>query len=121
MKQKDIYFRTVYPEAFKDLDPEGVEYPSLYTYNMCLSFLSTSRLPQNLNLELPELSIELGPKRSLDLHWENEKVELLINIAPGKISFYGDKQHDRNESIKGTLKDFQDNSWIFYWLYNSAR
>lgn len=50
-----------------------------------------------------------GPKGSIDIHWESDSYELLINIPPAlhqPASFYGDNKGTR--TIKGTFDSAED-------------
>lgn len=62
-----------------------------------------------------KLTISDGPgDGSIDVHIKSDKYEVLINVKPDNISYYGDNYG--SESIKGEIKSFQDFMELVTWL-----
>lgn len=66
---------------------------------------------------IPVPQIEPGPNGSIDLHWQADGKELLINVpddAGGPATFYGDNASA--EFVKGSLNTSADAQWLLMWL-----
>lgn len=93
------------------------------TWQRAVEFLSKNALwlwnTQNVSVQAPEISV--GPEGSIDLHWESERYELLINIradASMPAGFYGDDKGSLK--IKGTLSLAAYNRGLLLWLANQV-
>ncbi len=99
-------------------EPEGELY-SEEVWQRAVRFLSEHAMAiwrkQGHVIEAP--NVLAGPDGSIDLHWENPRFELLINIPvdPNESAgFYGD---DFGEvSIKGKIKPSAPNHGLMMWL-----
>lgn len=70
---------------------------------------------RGISIEAPEITP--GPAQSIDVHWQANTFELLVNIPEDHtlpVQFYGDDTlgHD----LKGTLDLSRDNFWLFLWM-----
>lgn len=75
-----------------------------------------ARLLLKRGISLPVPKILPGPNGSIDLHWDTEKRELLINIPPGGslAGFYGEAAG--MNSIKGKVDLSSSDLGLFTWL-----
>jgi len=102
-----------------DWDEEGSPAYSAETWDRAVKFLrnQASWLRQHLCITLEAPRILPGPHGSIDLHWDTDGYELLVNIPANPetpVSFYGD---DRGKiSIKGTLDPSTYNRGLLMWL-----
>ena len=62
-----------------------------------------------------KLTISDGPgDGSIDMHIKSDECEVLINVKPEKISYYGDNYGEN--STKGEINSFQDFMELVTWL-----
>jgi hypothetical protein len=92
------------------------------TLNRAISFL-TAQLAQvkEFGCEfVPVPKIGPGPDLSVDIHWKQEKWELLVNISADSdelATFYGDDYGV--QKIKGSVDPTAPNNGIILWLMKS--
>jgi hypothetical protein len=58
-----------------------------------------------------------GPSGSIDLYWETDSHELLVNIPAAEdqpATYYGERQ--AGEVLKGSLIPSSRNQWLMMWL-----
>lgn len=70
-----------------------------------------------LGFVLPLPRISTGPEGSIDLHWQLDGFELLVNFpanAEEPATFYGDNQG--SDSIRGTIGSDPDSRSLLPWL-----
>lgn len=68
---------------------------------------------------LPVPRIGKGPGGSIDLHWNMDSRELLVNVpatVDERISFYGDDLDGEEGTIQGSYLNLDQLSWIAGWL-----
>lgn len=70
------------------------------------------------SVALASLRVLPGPDGSIDLHWESEQYELLINVPSDEsaASFYGDDKERSGTVIKGTVDLSTTHQWLFQWM-----
>lgn len=105
----------------EDFEPDGDPCFSKETLDRAVEFLrSQSKQFQSVYGKLPPAPyIGAGPDASVDLHWERDEWELLVNIPAGPnepASFYGDNYG--TQKIKGSLDPKSANRGILAWLMN---
>jgi hypothetical protein len=106
----------------RDDSDEGFVPYSQKTLDRAIAFLTpyTEWAPASLGVSVPLPRLLPGPSGSIDVHWKNEKKELLVNIPADKsvpASFYGDDYGKL--FIKGTLDAASLHLSILMWLLNS--
>lgn len=102
-----------------DWDDEGALAIAERTWERATGFLKrqAERLWSEASRLLPVPDIMPVPNGSIDLHWETDEYELLINVPddPNKpASFYGD--HYDEIQIRGTLDPDSDHPGVLSWL-----
>ncbi len=103
-----------------DWDGEGAAGYKPETWRAAIEFLrryATAAWLRSGGTSIPAPDIGPGPDGSIDIHWESEGSELLINV-PADLSqvatFYGDDYGDT--SIKGTFYLSSENRGLIQWL-----
>ena len=86
-------------------EEEGLIF-NLETFRRASSFLIkyTKEVLRKLNILIDVPNIYPGPDNSIDIYWENDFYELLLNIPPignSIATYYGDNKN--NENTKGTI------------------
>jgi hypothetical protein len=99
-------------------DEDSLVY-SRETINVAIEFLraQSAQFHKMYSYCPPVPLIGPGPDGSVDLHWKQEKWELLVNIPAGinqQATFYGDDYGI--QMIKGTLSPKKVNYGIIAWL-----
>ncbi|MFP3940124.1 MAG: hypothetical protein ACLF0P_07450 [Thermoanaerobaculia bacterium] len=84
-------------ELRDDWDGEGSAGYSVETWQRATDYLRRIALScwEEFRVAIPPPWITPGPEGSIDLHWQAETYELLVNIpgAPEEATFYGDHQN----------------------------
>jgi len=100
-------------------DDEGASRISEATWERATRFLLDNALKlwdiQSSRVDAPTISpVSDG---SIDIHWKNDRRQLLINVPANKeklVEFYGD---DRGATVvKGTVRPSESILWLFMWL-----
>ena len=104
-----------------DSDEEFIPY-SQETLDRAIEFLTPyiKGAETALGVAIPIPKLLPGPSGSVDVHWKNEKKELVVNIPANKnihASFYGDNYGKL--FIKGTLDTTSLHLSVLMWLLNS--
>jgi len=104
-----------------DSDTGFVPY-SQETLDRAINFLTpyTIWAATALGASIPTPKLLPGPSGSIDVHWKNEKKELVVNIPPDKNAqalFYGD-DYDK-VFIKGSLGSAPLHPSVLWWLLSS--
>lgn len=101
-----------------DWDGEGSPAYLDATWQKSVSFLRefVVSLYNLYQVDIGVPKIGAGPEGSIDLHWKNEKFELLINIPiEGHVaSFYGDDFHEN--VMEGCLNILKMNKGLCIWV-----
>lgn len=100
-------------------DDEGSPGYTKETLERAIQFLTKhiKWLWENSGVRVEAPKILPGPNGSIDIHWECNQYELLVNIPDDPdvpATFYGDDRG--NLSIKGTLDPSAFNSGLLLWL-----
>ena len=108
-------------ELEDDWDGEGSSAYSVITWQRAVDFVSryAERLREMLGIVMDAPEIMPGPNGSIDVDWETEAYELLVNIpsdATQHASFYGDDYGSM--VIKGTFNPDAFNRGLLLWLAN---
>lgn len=103
----------------EDWDDDGASAIAERTWERATGFLKrqAERLWSEASRLLPVPGILPVPNGSIDLHWETDEYELLINIPndPNKpASFYGDNYGEIQ--IRGTLDPDREHPGVLSWL-----
>jgi hypothetical protein len=106
-------------ELHDDWDDEGSIGYKEETWNRATQFvLNSARFLWDHHTTIMDTpDIGPGPDGSIDIHWETEKYELLVNISAdlkALATFYGDNKGSL--SIKGNLNPDSDNPVLLCWL-----
>lgn len=84
-------------ELRDDWDGEGSAGYSVETWKRATDYLRWTALScwEQFRVAIPPPWIIPGPEGSIDLHWQAETYELLVNVpgAPEKATFYGDHRN----------------------------
>lgn len=104
----------------KDWDGEGSPPVETETWERAIAFLRKHArfLVNCASHDVPIPEILPGPQGSIDIHWESNDLELLVNIPadPEKpAGFYGDDKVYRSV-IKGSFDDRYINLGLIQWL-----
>lgn len=99
-------------------DGEGSPSYAETTLERAHAFLlaGTLQLWETRRVILPTPRVDAGPDGSIDLHWETNGREMLVNVPPEAdetITFYGD---DILTKVKGELTLDLDTTWLLLWL-----
>lgn len=101
-----------------DWDGEGSPSYSEVTWQKATKFLRDflESLYSTYDMDIGLPKIAAGPQGSIDLHWKNEKFELLINIpVDGLVAkFYGDDYHEN--VMEGSLNMLKINKGLCVWV-----
>jgi hypothetical protein len=102
-----------------DWDDDGSPGYKQSTWKRATDFLlkNTSTLSKKCSICADAPRVLPGPDGSIDLHWQVNKHDLLINIPADEnqlATYYG----DNNEGciVKGTLDTSASNQWLMMWL-----
>lgn len=106
-----------------DWDGEGSPGFSEQIWGRAADFVRqyASHLKLNYGLAVPAPDILPGPNGSIDIHWEKDSFELLVNIPadPGeRAEFYGDDYG--SIYIKGNLDPSRVNQGLIEWLQKAS-
>jgi hypothetical protein len=104
-------------ERLKTVDDDGNLLYSKEAFDRARTFLTaqSAKAKKMYGSFLPVPDIGPGPEKSIDLHWETAKYELLINISSDKPAvYYGDDYGVRK--IKGSLDPATWDLGIILWL-----
>lgn len=102
-----------------NFDDEGSMAYSEGTWQRAVEFVRSHTIWvwEHLELVVNAPNIAPGPDGSIDIHWEDNQRELLVNIPSDRgapLRFYGDdKGEDR---IKGTLSGIDSEHGLLAWL-----
>lgn len=107
---------------FRDDSDAGFVPYSKETLDRAIEFLSiyVKSAAGALGANIPIPRLLPGPSGSIDVHWKNEKKELIVNIPADKnayASFYGDDYGKLY--IKGSLDTASLHVSVLMWLLNS--
>lgn len=104
-------------------DETGQLLCSKATWQRAVEFLASNAYwlwnSQGIVIQAPEITV--GPEGSVDLHWESQRHELLVNIRADPslpAAFYGDDKGSLK--IKGTLSITAYNRGLLLWLANQS-
>ena len=107
----------------EDWDGEGPPAYSEATWQRATSFVRNyaQRLWAEHAVRIPAPQVLPGPDASIDVHWEEESFELLVNIPADdcqRAEFYGDDYGA--VCIKGNLDPAVLNRGLIEWLQNAG-
>jgi hypothetical protein len=100
-----------------DWDEEGSPHFEEATWRRAVNLLDRhARLLLDRGVILPTPRILPGPNASIDLHWETNQRELLINVPPedAPSNYYGETAG--KNSIKGKIDPDKADLFLFSWL-----
>ncbi len=106
-------------DLLDDWDDEGAPAISKATWDRAIGWLSDNALSlwteHRVVVDAPMMSA--GPDGSVDVHWKDDRRQLLVNVpadATQPMEFFGD---DRGHTVvKGVLDESVSNRWLFEWL-----
>lgn len=102
-------------------DDEGSVGYNKATWNKTIAFLtkliSKTYIRKGITIQTPKIAH--GPNGSIDIFWENEFYNLLVNIKSDSdiVSYYGEFHNE--ESLKGTFKIGSDTNALDIFLTSS--
>lgn len=107
-------------ELQDDWDGQGSLAPTMYAIHQSKKFLvENSTIFVHMHghqVVAPDISI--GPEGTIDIHWQLQERELLINFPSNPqdtIKYYGDDGRG-SESIKGEFSVHSPSQFLFVWL-----
>lgn len=106
-------------DLLDDWDDEGAPAISKATWDRAIDWLRGNALSlwtdHHIITVAPVMSA--GPDGSVDVHWKDDRRQLLVNVpadASQRMEFFGD---DRGDTVvKGILDQSVSNLWLFDWL-----
>lgn len=106
-----------------DWDGEGSPGYLEQTWRRAAQFVReyAAHLAADYGLKIPAPGILPGPDGSIDIHWESDSFELLVNIpadANERAEFYGDDHG--SIYIKGNLDPSRVNQGLIEWLQKAS-